>query len=49
MPEIASHDEDLVQAEDYLARFAAYTSGAAFANELVFHGLPEESAQEISE
>ncbi|HBR95132.1 MAG TPA: hypothetical protein DEA90_13305 [Opitutae bacterium] len=49
VPEIASHDEDLVQAEDYLARFAAYTSGAAFANELVFHGLPEESAQEISE
>ncbi|MDQ8206122.1 hypothetical protein QEH52_01275 [Coraliomargarita sp. SDUM461003] len=49
VPEIASDDEDLVQAEDYLARFAAYTSGAAFANELVFHGLPEESAQEISE
>lgn len=42
IPEIASDDEDLTQAEDYLARFAAYTSGAAFTNELVFRGLPEE-------
>lgn len=44
VPEIASDDEDLTQAEDYLARFAAYTSGAAFANELVYRGLPEEAA-----
>jgi len=46
VPEIASDDEDLTQAEDYLARFAAYTSGTAFANELVFRGLPEDAATE---
>lgn len=44
VPEIASDDEDLTQAQDYLARFAAYTSGATFANELVLRGLPEEEA-----
>ena len=49
VPEIASDDEDLTQAEDYLARFAAYTSGAAFANELVFRGLPEEDADAVEE
>lgn len=46
VPEIAGDDEDLAQAEDYLARFAAYTSGTAFANELVFRGLPEEAMAE---
>jgi len=49
VPEIASDDDDLTQAEDYLARFAAYTSGTAFANELVFLGLPEEASEELSE
>ncbi len=49
VPEIASDDEDLTQAEDYLARFAAYTSGTAFANELVFRGLPEDSTAEVAE
>lgn len=43
VPEIASDDEDLSQAKDFLARFAAYTSGTALVNELVFLGLPEES------
>ena len=49
VPEIASDNEDLAQAEDFLARFSAYTSGAAFANELVFLGLPEEAAEELTE
>ena len=49
VPEIASDDEDLTQAADYLARFAAYTSGTAYANELVFRGLPEEATQDLSE
>ncbi|WPJ97359.1 hypothetical protein SH580_06510 [Coraliomargarita algicola] len=49
VPEIASDDEDLAQAEEYLARFAAYTSGASFANELVFHGLPDEASEDLSE
>ncbi len=43
IPEIPSDDEDLTQAEDYLSRFAAYTSGGALTNELVFRGLPEEA------
>ena len=46
VPEIASDDEALNQSEDYLARFAAYTSGTALVNELVFRGLPEETAIE---
>lgn len=46
VPEIANDDEDLTKAEDYLARFAAYSSGTAFANELVFEGLPKEATTE---
>ena len=49
VPEIASDNEDLAQAEDFLARYAAYTSGSAFTNELVFLGLPEETAEELYE
>jgi hypothetical protein len=49
VPEIASDNEELKQAEDFLARYAAYTSGSSFANELVFLGLPEEAAEELSE
>ena len=49
VPEIASDNEDLTQAEDFLARYAAYTSGSAFANELVFLGLPEDTAEELYE
>ena len=49
VPEIASENEELKQAEDFLARYAAYTSGSSFANELVFLGLPEEVAEELSE
>ena len=49
VPEIASDNEELKQAEDFLTRYAAYTSGSSFANELVFLGLPEETAEEISE
>ena len=49
VPEIASDNEDLTQAEDFLARYAAYTSGSAFANELVFLGLPEDTAEELFE
>ena len=49
VPEIASDNEGLKQAEEFLARYAAYTSGSSFANELVFLGLPEETAEEISE
>lgn len=49
VPEIASDDEDLSQAGDYLARFAAYTSGASFSNELVFRGLPEDATEELPE
>ena len=47
VPEIASDNEDLTQAEDFLARYAAYTSGSAFTNELVFLGLPEDAAEEL--
>lgn len=49
VPEIASDDEDLTQAEDYLARFAAYSSGTAYANELVIRGLPKEATQDLAE
>ncbi len=49
VPEIASDNEELKQAEDFLARYAAYTSGSSFANELVFLGLPEDAAEELSE
>ena len=49
VPEIASDNEELKQAEEFLARYAAYTSGSSFANELVYLGLPEETAKEISE
>lgn len=49
VPKIASDNEDLSQAETFLARYAAFTSGTAFANELVFRGLPEDAAEELSE
>jgi peptidyl-prolyl cis-trans isomerase D len=49
IPEIASDNEELKQAEDFLARYAAYTSGSSFANELVILGLPEETVEEFSE
>jgi hypothetical protein len=49
VPEIASDNEDLTQAEDFLARYAAYTSGSALTNELVFLGLPEDTAEELYE
>jgi peptidyl-prolyl cis-trans isomerase D len=49
VPEIASENEELTQAEDFLTRYAAYTSGSSSANELVFLGLPEEAAEELSE
>lgn len=49
VPEIASDNEELKQAEDFLARYASYTSGSSFANELVYLGLPEEVAEELSE
>ncbi|MFL2833294.1 MAG: hypothetical protein ACJ0BK_06755 [Coraliomargaritaceae bacterium] len=49
VPEIASDNEDLTQAEDFLARYAAYTSGSALANELVFLGLPKEAAEKLTE
>jgi peptidyl-prolyl cis-trans isomerase D len=49
VPEIASDDEDLTQAQEYLVRFASYTSGSAFANELVFLGLPKESIETLNE
>lgn len=49
IPEIASDNEELKQAEDFLARYAAYTSGSSFANELVILGLPEDTVEEFSE
>ena len=49
VPEIASDNEELTQTEDFLARYAAYTSGSAFTNELVFLGLPEDTAEELYE
>ena len=49
VPEIASDNEDLTQAEDFLARYAAYTSGSALTNELVFLGLPKEAAEKLTE
>lgn len=49
IPEIASDNEELKQAEDFLARYAAYTSGSSFVNELVILGLPEETTEALSE
>ena len=49
VPEIASDNENLTQAEDFLARYAAYTSGSAFTNELVFLGLPEDTTEVLYE
>jgi peptidyl-prolyl cis-trans isomerase D len=46
VPEIANDDEDLTQTSEYLARFSAYSSGSAYANELVFQGLPEDAVDE---
>ena len=46
VPDIAPEDEELAQAEEYLSRFSAYTSGSGYANELVFQGLPKESIDE---
>lgn len=49
IPEIASDDEDLTQAEDYLARFAAFTAGGSYSSELVYRGLPEDAIAEEAE
>ena len=49
VPEIASDNIDLRQAEDFLARYAAYTSGSAFTSELVFLGLPKEAAEKLTD
>ena len=49
IPEIASDDEDLIQAEDYLARFAAFTAGGSYSSELVYRGLPEDAIAEEAE
>lgn len=46
VPEIADDDEDLSQAEDFIARFSAFSSSNAYLNELIFRGLPENNAQE---
>jgi peptidyl-prolyl cis-trans isomerase D len=46
VPEIPEDDEDLTQAEIFLARFSAFSSSNAYLNELVIRGLPEESRQE---
>lgn len=46
VPEIAEDDEDLAQAENFLARFSAFSSSNAYLNELIVRGLPEESRQE---
>ena len=46
VPDIAPEDEELAQAEEYLSRFSAYTSGSGYANELVFQGLPKEPIAE---
>ena len=49
IPEIASDNEELKQAEEFLARFAAYSSGSSFEEELVILGSPKEAAKELSE
>ena len=49
IPEIASDDEDLTQAEDYLARFAAFTAGGSYSSELVYRGLPEDAIADEAE
>ena len=49
IPEIASDNEELKQAEDFLARYAAYSSGSSLANELVILGMPEETAEALPE
>lgn len=49
IPEIASDNGELKQAEEFLARFAAYSSGSSFEEELVILGSPKEAAKELSE
>ena len=49
VPEIASDNEELKQAEEFLARYAAYTSSSSFEEELVILGSPKEAAKELSE
>jgi peptidyl-prolyl cis-trans isomerase D len=49
IPEIASDNEELKQAEEFLARFAAYSSGSSFEEELVILGSHKEAAKELSE
>ncbi|MEC7274467.1 MAG: hypothetical protein VXU48_04405 [Verrucomicrobiota bacterium] len=46
VPDITPDDEELTQAEDYLSRFGAYTSGSSYANELVLKGLPKDAIDE---
>jgi peptidyl-prolyl cis-trans isomerase D len=46
VPEITADDEELTQAEDFLARFSAFSSSSAFQNELIVRGLPESSPEE---
>ena len=46
VPDITHDDEELTQAEDYLSRFGAYTSGSSYANELVLKGLPKDAIDE---
>lgn len=45
VPEIADDDADRTQAEDFLARFSAFTSSNAYLNELIARGLPAENDQ----
>ena len=45
VPELASDDEDLTEAENMLQRYSAYTSGASFSTELVVQGLPEDTPE----
>ncbi|MGB0334023.1 MAG: hypothetical protein ACPGGN_01535 [Opitutales bacterium] len=49
IPEISNDDEDLTQAVDYLARFASFTTGGSYSNELVYRGLPADVIAEESE
>ncbi|TVP75425.1 MAG: hypothetical protein EA353_13890 [Puniceicoccaceae bacterium] len=42
VPVIADEDPELAQARNFLSRFAAFTTGSAFSDELIFRGLPKD-------
>jgi len=47
IPEITSEDENLIQARNFLQRYASYVSSNALVSELIALGISEDSAAEV--